>query len=362
MINLYTPTITNIEKRAVNDALNSKKLSGSTQLITDFENKFSQKYKLKYCLSTNSGTSALHLALLSLGIGKGDEVIIPSLTFIATANAVNYVSAKPVIVDVERNTYQISIEEIEKNINKNTKAIIPVHLYGNSPDLRKINQIAKKYKLKIIQDSAEALGTTFENKPSGSYGDIGIYSFYPNKLITTGEGGLLTTSSKNLYRKAKKLRGQGLKENTDEYIHDVVGYNYRMTSLSAALGIAQLKNIDSFLSKKISIFNKYKKSLEPYGVSFIETIPEVKNSYWLTVADFKSLNIDIDKLRNYLLKKKIETKKIFFPIDRQVIYKSKKPNKNSMDIYNNALCLPSYPGLTDKQVSYIISQVISYFK
>ena len=131
---------------------------------------------MKYCLSTNSGTFALKKqTLLSLGIGKGDEVIIPSLTFIATANAVNYVGAKPVIVDVERNTYQISIEEIEKNINKNTKAIIPVHLYGNSPDLRKINRIAKKYKLKIIQDSAEALGTTFENKPSGSYGDIGLY-------------------------------------------------------------------------------------------------------------------------------------------------------------------------------------------
>tara|TARA_Y100000389_G_scaffold203579_1_gene252467 strand:+ start:40228 stop:41319 length:1092 start_codon:yes stop_codon:yes gene_type:complete len=362
MINLYTPSITENDKKLVNKALRETNLSGATEVINEFEDAFSKKYNFKYCLSTNSGTAALHLALLSSGIGKGDEVIIPSLSFIATANAVSYVGAKPVIVDVDRRTFQISLDEIKKNISKRTKAIIPVHLYGNSPDLNAINKISNEFNLKIIQDSAEALGTSYMNKPSGSFGDVGIYSFYPNKLITTGEGGMLVTSNKNIYRKAKNLRGQGLKENTNEYIHSSIGYNYRMNSLSAALGISQLKNVDVFLKRKIEIFQLYKEKLESENLEFIETTNGVENSHWLTVVSFRSQKININSLRKFLYTQNIETKKIFYPIDRQTIYKSKNPVKVSHAIYQKSICLPSSPNLTNKQISFVSNKIIKFLK
>ena len=227
-INLYKPNINSNDMKSVNRTLNNSYLSGATKIVNEFENKFSEKYKFPFSLSTNSGTSALHLALLSLGVQKGDEVIIPSLSFISTANAVSYVGAKPVIVDVDIDTYQISLNQIERNITNKTKVIMPVHLYGNAPNLEEIQNIANKFKLKVINDSAEALGTKFKNKQSGLYGDVSIYSFYPNKLITTGEGGMLVTKSKKVFELAKRYRDQGLVKESNEYIHDIVGYNYRM--------------------------------------------------------------------------------------------------------------------------------------
>ena len=361
MINLYEPNISKDDENAILDSLKNKNLSGASKNIEEFEQKFSNKYNFKFSLAVNSGTAALHLALLAVGIDENDEVIIPSLTFIATANAVSYVGAEPVVVDVNPLTYQISIEEIKKKITKKTKAIIPVHLYGNAPNLDEINIIAKENNLKVINDSAEALGTNFLNKPSGSYGDVSIYSFYPNKLITTGEGGMLVTEDEKIYNIAKNLRGEGLKENTSEYIHSAIGYNYRMNSLSASLGISQLKRVDHFLERKKEIFIQYKNNLQSENIQFIKTENNVTNSYWLTVANFENINLNVDDLREFLIKEKIETKKIFYPIDRQVMYKeNNKECKNSYNIYKNSLCLPSFPDLTDEQVSYISSKIKSY--
>lgn len=360
MIPLYEPNISAKDINEVTKALKTKNLSGASKTISDFEKKFNEKYNLKYSLAINNGTSALHLGLLAIGIKKGDEVIIPSLTFIATANAVSYIGAKPVIVDVDPDTYQISIDEIIKNISKKTKAIIPVHLYGNCPDLKKIDKIAKNYNLKVLNDAAEALGTEYLNKSSGLYGDVAIYSFYPNKIITTGEGGMLVTKSKQIYDKAKKLRGQGLISGTNEYKHDILGYNYRMSALSASLGISQLNKINNFLERKIEIFESYKKNLEPFKLEFIKTETNVKNSQWLTVVNFKNHNININDLRYYLFKEGIETKRVFYPIDRQKIYLKSKRCENSYKIYNSSLCLPSFPDLRKSQINFISNKIKNY--
>lgn len=360
MVNVYQPSINKSDKNYILNALNDKNLSGASLEVKLFEDEFKKKFNFSYCLAVNNGTAALHLGLMSLGIGQGDEVIIPSLTFIATANAVTYVGAKPIIVDVNPKTLQISVNEIKSKITKKTKAIIPVHLYGNSPDLDAINNLAQKHNLYVVHDAAEALGTKYNKKPSGAYKDIAIYSFYPNKLITTGEGGMLVTTNKKTYEIAKKIRSQGVKKNADEYIHDVIGYNYRMNSLSAALGRSQLSRMDSLLDRKKEIHSRYRTKLEKHGISFIETENNIDNSFWLTVLIFKSSKISINKLREYLFSYNIETKKIFFPIERQKMYKQKKFNENSYKIYQQSLCVPSSPDLKNKDIDFISQKIIEF--
>ena len=203
-------------------------------------------------------------------IEKGDEVIIPSLTYIATANAVNYIGAKPVFCDVNLDDFQIDVSKIEKNITKKTKAILPVHLYGGVPELNQIKNIANKHNLKVIHDAAEALGSEFNKKHSVSYKDVGILSFFPNKIITTGEGGAILTNNKKIYELSRKLRAQGLKKGTD-YTHDIVGYNYKFLAMSAALGFNQIDKIKRHRKSKTKIFNNYKDSLTQFGVKFQET-------------------------------------------------------------------------------------------
>lgn len=360
MINVYQPDINSSDKKYVLSALNNSNLSGAAPEVQEFENKFASKFNFKYCLAVNNGTAALHLGLMALGVQKTDEVIIPSLTFIATANAISYIGAKPIIVDINPNTFQISIEEIEKNITKKTKAIVPVHLYGNCPNISEINKLARKYNLLILHDAAEALGTEYKGKSSGSYKDASIYSFYPNKLITTGEGGMLVTSNKSVYELAKKIRSQGVKKNSDEYIHDTLGYNYRMNSLSASMGRSQLDRVDNLLNRKKEIFIRYKQILEPFGIEFIKTEKNVTNSYWLIVIIFRNHKINIDALREYLYSNNIETKKIFYPIENQKIYEKNKKNKNSQDVYRRSLCLPSSPDLENDQVDFISKKIINF--
>jgi len=360
MINLYQPHISFNEFYNVTKSLFRTNISGMSSPVREFELSFQKMFGFKHCLATNSGTAALHLALIASGINQNDEVILPSITFISTANAVSYTGATPVIVDIDRDTYQISIDDIEKNITNKTKAIIPVHLYGNCPNLDKLTKIAKKYNLKIIHDTAEALGTKYRNKESGMYADVAIYSFYPNKVITTGEGGMLVTNNDEIFNIAKVYRGQGLRINTDEYKHDVIGFNYRMPALSASLGIAQLKNFSKFLYKKKKIHERYKEILSEFNISFIEDEKNVENSFWLTVLDFKNITLQVDDLRNYLKSNMIETKKIFYPLELQKPYISNKLNKNAINLYENALCVPSHPKLKIKEIEFICKKIANY--
>ena len=326
MINLYDPDINNTDINSVVKALNNKDLSGNTDSVRNFENAISKFLGVKYVSSCSSGTAALHLALLSLDIGVGDEVIMPSLSYIATANSVSYVGAKPVFVDVDSKTWQIHSNKIEEKITKKTKALMPVHLYGVVPDLEKINHLASKYNLKIIHDSAEAMGSKYKNKFSTNYKDISILSFFPNKIITTGEGGALCTNNKEIYTQAQKLKGQGL-QGKKEYVHSVIGYNYRLNSMSAALGVPQIKRIKNNIAKKRDLYKKYKQHLEPLNFEFQGLTENSDSSYWLIALKVPN-KISRNKFKRYLFENKIETRNVFVPLHHQAPYRNLHDGEN----------------------------------
>ena len=361
MIYLYDPEITNKDISNVNKALMKKWLSGNTPVVKEFEKKLADYLGVKYVSSCSSGTTALHLALLASSIGEGDEVILPTLSYIATANAVRYVGANPVFVDVDSSTWQINVSEIEKKISKKTKAIMPVHLYGGVPDLESIAKIANCYKLKIIHDSAEALGSKYKNKFSTNFKDISILSFFPNKIMTTGEGGAVVTNNKKDYQLIENLKSQGLKGNID-YIHSQIGYNYRLNSLSAALGLSQIDRIEKNIKLKKILFERYKKSLEPLGFKFQNFDKNSKSSYWL-VSTLVPENISRDKLKDYLYKNNIETRNIFYPLHEQSPYKNSFKNERyeiSETISKKGICLPSSPNLKNEEFNKIIKSIKNY--
>ena len=362
MIKLYEPKIYQEDIDLVNKTLNDGWISGNSPIVSEFEEKLKNYCGVEYCMLTSSGTTALHLALLGSGLSDKDEVIVPSLSYIATANSVSYIGGKPVFVDVREDNFQIDTEKIEKFITRKTKAILPVHLYGEVPDLKKIEYIAKKYELKVIHDSAESLGTLYEGKHSVSYPDVGIVSFFPNKIITTGEGGALLTNDKEIYEKSFKFRSQGLVKNTD-YIHDVIGYNYRISALSAALGFNQIDKIEKHLKLKSDVFKTYKKGLEKYGVRFQTSSKNIRSSYWLTVGIFDR-NVNIEKLKIYLEKNQIETRRVFMPLNLQKPYleSSKKRYTISKKLYDSGLCLPTYPYLENENIEYVIEKIVKFIQ
>tara|TARA_B110000003_G_C16653922_1_gene535576 strand:+ start:4306 stop:5394 length:1089 start_codon:yes stop_codon:yes gene_type:complete len=361
MINLYEPKIYNEDIQLVLETLEKGWLSGNTPIIQEFEEKISNYLGNKYSLLCSNGTVALHLALLSLGIEKDDEVIIPSLSYIASANAVSYIGAKPVFVDVNLDDWQMDETKIEEKVNSKTKAIMPVHLFGLTPNLEKIDKIAKKHSLFVVHDSAEALGTKYKERHSSSYSDVGIHSFFPNKVITTGEGGLLTTNDAKIYNLAKKLRSQGLKGSV-EYEHDVVGFNYRMPAICAALGLNQIDKIDEHVQMKKILFDKFKKNLEDYGYIFPVEKNDVESSYWL-ISCLIPEEIDRSELKKHLFNKGIDTRNVFKPINEQQPYLTNDIlYLNSSKIGKKGICLPSSPGLKQEDSDFIIDEILKFSK
>ena len=234
---VYQPSIGKKEKQNVLECLESTWISSKGKFISQFENSFSEFIGVKHSVAVCNGTVALHVALLALGIGEGDEVIVPSFTYIASVNAIKYTAAKPVFIDSDFKTWQLDPTKIEENISGKTKAILVVHLYGQPCEMDTISAIAKKHNLFIIEDCAEAFGSLYNGKHVGTFGDISTFSFFGNKTITTGEGGMVVTNNSSLYEKSVHLKGQGLAKNR-EYYHDIIGYNYRMTNICAAIGCA----------------------------------------------------------------------------------------------------------------------------
>ncbi len=243
------PVISKESKKYVNEALDSGWISSSGKFVDKFEVEFSKYIGVKYGVAVANGTAALHVALLAAGIGDGDEVIVPAFTMAATWMAVLYVGAVPIFVDCEPVTYNINPKLIEEKITKKTKAIIPVHIYGHSADMNPILEISQKYKLIVIEDAAEAHGGLYKSKKCGSLSDISCFSFYGNKIVTTGEGGMILTSNKRYADNARRYKDlcHSVKK---RFIHDDIGYNYRMTNLQAALGLGELENIDKYLVQK----------------------------------------------------------------------------------------------------------------
>lgn len=297
-------------------------VSSIGKFVTQFEELFAKFCGTKYAVSTSSGTTALHLALLALDIQPGDEVIVPSLTFIATANTVRHCGATPVFVDSEMETWNIDPSLIEAAITPKTKAIIPVHIYGHPADMDPILAIAKKYNLYVIEDAAEAHGALYKGKNVGSLGDLGIFSFFGNKIITTGEGGMVVTDDEELYNKMQILKAHGMDPNI-KYIHPVLGYNYRLTNIQAAIGVAQMEKIDRLIEKKRLMAKWYEEGLKDIpGITLPPEKEWAKNVYWMysILIDEKIFGITRDHLIEKLQERGIETRPFFYPIHKQPIY------------------------------------------
>jgi len=353
------PSITQKEIDYVLDAVRSGWVSSLGHYINEFEKKFAEFIGTKYALTTSNGTTALHLAFVSLEIKEKDEVIIPDLTFVATANAVVYTGAKSVFVDIEPDTWCIDPEAIRKVITTRTKAIIPVHLYGHPANMDEIMKIAKEYNLFVIEDCAEAHGAEYKGKKVGSFGEFGAFSFYGNKIITTGEGGMLTTNDERLYERAKFLRDHAMSKEK-RYWHTEIGYNYRMTNLQAALGLAQLERIEELITKKRQIFEWYKEFLK--DLDSISLNPEkkwAKNVYWMVclVLD-KDFIISRDDLMLKLKEKGIDTRPFFCPISQMPMYTRGTINPVAYDISMRGLNLPSGVNLSMDKIMFICKKVI----
>lgn len=359
-IPIYEPKLSGNEKKYVNKCIDSSWISSKGEFISKFEEKFSNFLKVDHCTSVSNGTVALHLALVALGIGKGDEVIVPTLTYIASVNAIAYVGAKPVFADVDSETWNINPKKLLELITPKTKAILVVHLYGNSCDMDSILKICKERNIFLIEDAAEAFGTKYKNKYIGSFGDVATFSFFGNKTITTGEGGMLVANNKFLIDKAKHLKNQAVSSDR-EYWHDVIGFNYRMTNICAAIGLAQLECAQDVLQKKSKIASWYCEILKNIQVDFqVEQAGSI-HSYWMVTILAKDKNTR-DKVRLYLKDHNVETRPTFYPVHKMPAFFSEKTFSVSESISNKGMNLPSSPNLTKSDVKYICKLIAEVIK
>ena len=366
MIPIAEPCLGEEELKNVVDAIKSNWISSKGKFIEEFENNFAQYCGVKYGITTSNGTTALHLALAALGIKSGDEIIIPDLTFVATANTVRYCNAKPVFVESHPDYWCIDPEKIEEKTTSKTKAIILVHLYGHPCDMGAILDIAKKHNLFVIEDAAEAHGAEYKGKKVGSFGDISCFSFYGNKIITTGEGGICLTNNEELAEKMRILRDHGMSKEK-KYWHNIIGFNYRMTNLQAAMGVAQLKKLDKFIEKKRKIAKWYKeglKELEEKGL--IKLHPEMKWAkciYWIySILIEDKFGISKEELMKKLEERGIETRPLFYPIHILPPYKNDEKFPVAEEISKKGISLPSSVALDKERVDKIIKEIKNLLK
>ena len=355
------PILKGNELEYVSECINTGWVSSAGKFVNQFEEIFTEFCETKNAVSTSNGTTALHLALLSLEINKGDEVIIPSLTFIATANAIKYTGAKPIFVDSDPETWTIDASKIEAAITSKTKAIIPVHLYGHPADMDPIMRIAKKYNLFVIEDAAEAHGAKYKDQIIGSIGDMAIFSFYGNKIITTGEGGMVVTKNNDIAEKIRTLRDHGMSRSR-RYWHPILGYNYRLTNIQAAIGVAQMERIESIISSKVKIAKLYKDRLQHNkGLTLPPEAKWAKNVYWLySIVINEDFNGSLKDLISYLNNNNIDTRPFFIPIHHQPIYNTGQSLPVSEHLAANGFSLPSSSGLELKDIDRV-SKAINNF-
>jgi perosamine synthetase len=356
-IPVAAPMLVGNEKTYVMDCLDSTWISSSGKYIERFESGFAEFCGVKHALTCGNGTVALHLALLALGIGPGDEVIIPTLTYIATANAVAYCGATPVLVDSEKDTWNIDPSLIEEKITPRTKGIIVVHLYGQPADMDGIRTVADRHGLFVLEDAAEAHGAEYKGKKVGSLGDLATFSFYGNKIITTGEGGMIVTDDDKLAKTIRQLRSQGT-DPERRYWFPVVGYNYRMTNIAAAIGVAQLEKVDWHVQRRLEVAEEYQNQLRRIpGVDWHREMSWAKHVYWMFTAllDADS-ELGRDEVMSELLKRGVETRPVFYPMHVLPPYVQMGSGQQfpvADDISRRAFNLPTWAGLNSEDVKYI---------
>lgn len=358
------PVLSAEAKANVNDALDTVWISSAGKYVDEFESGFAKYLGLKHGITTTNGTTALHTALLALGIGEGDEVIVPAFSMIATFFSIMYTGAKPVFVDVEMETYNIDPSLIEEKITKRTKAIMPVHIYGHPCDMDPIIEIAKKHGLYVIEDAAEVHGAEYKGRKCGTMSDIACFSFYGNKNITTGEGGMVLTNNDELAERARSYKD--LCHSEKRFIHNEVGYNYRMTNLQAAIGAGEILHIEERIAKKQWMANEYAKQLSDLpGLRLPITKPNVKNVYWMyaVLVDEDTFGMSKDEIRAALNNKGIDTRDFFYAPNDQPAITNKYGNVGSFPnteyIAQHGFYLPSGLALTQEQINYVCDQMIN---
>lgn len=366
MIPVCEPVLDGNEEQYVLDCLRTNWISSAGKYIAAFEERFSGYSGAKYGVACSSGTSAIHLALAALDIGPGAEVIIPCFTLVVSANIVILTGAKPVLVDVDPRTWCIDPEKTKEKITPRTKAIMVVHMYGHPCDMDPIKDLAKRYGLFVIEDAAEAHGAEYKGQQVGAIGDVGCFSLYGNKIITSGEGGLLTTNSVEIADRARLLRNQAFEE--PRFVHRFLGFNYRMTNIQAAIGLAQCEKLEEKVERKRQIARIYTELLkdEP-DLTIPYEAPWAKNVYWMYgILIGQGFGVQRDELMRLLRKKGVETRAFFYPMHRQPVYQGDDPRfpdvtgnyPVSDDLGRRGLYLPSGLTLTNEQIHQVVEKLL----
>lgn len=359
-----SPTLTGNEWKYVKECLDSNWISSKGRFVSEFEQEFADYLQVRYGVSTTSGTTAIHLALESLGIGKGDEVIVPSFTMVGSVFPIIYCGAKPVLVDSELETWNMDVSKIEEKITPKTKAILPVHIYGHPCDMKTIMEIAEDHGLYIIEDAAEAHGAEYRGKKAGSFGDIGCFSFYANKIITTGEGGMMVTDDKKICERAQMLKNMAYIEKR-RFLHYSLGFNYRMTNMQAAVGLAQLDKIDEFVEARRRNAKLYNEMLA--AVDGLVLPPEknwAKNVYWMysILIEKNKFGAGRNELMEKLAKDGIETRPFFVPMNKQPFLKKRGLFRNETypiaeKLGQQGVNLPSSSSLTKEEITLVCKSI-----
>ena len=357
---VYIPLLDGNEKKYVNECLDSSWISSKGHFVNDFEKSFADYIGVRYATGVFNGTVALHLAMIALGLKPGDEVIVPSFTYVASANPILMVGATPVFVDSLLDGWQMDPQDIKRKITDKTKAIIVVHLYGHPCDMNSIMRIANENSIYLIEDCAESIGSEYEGNKVGSFGHVSFFSFFGNKTMTTGEGGMVLTNDATLYKRCCHFKAQGV-SSTREYWHDVVGYNYRMTNIQAAIGLAQLERIEEKVTKKEQIGNWYAKYLKDTPLVFHSPQSNVRHTYWMCSVLARNED-ERFALRNYLNDYGVETRPTFPTVHKMPMYNVEEMFPIAEDLSTRGINLPSYPALEEQDIINITNIIREFYK
>lgn len=364
MIPVCIPLLGGKELEYVSNCINTNWISSKGKYVEEFEKKFSEYCGCKYGVSTTNGTASLHLALASIRLKKSDEVIVPTFTMISSVFSIVYCGAKPVLVDADPETWSMDANKIEEKVSDKTKAIMPVHIYGHPCDMDPIMKTAKKHGLYVVEDSAEAHGAEYKGKKAGGIGDIGCFSFYANKIITCGEGGMVVTNNEEIAQHATSLKDLSFSRKKRIYLHSEVGYNYRMTNLQAAIGLAQFERIHEFIEMRRKNARLYSQFLmNTKGIRLPIEKEWAKNIYWMySVLVEPEFGLSRDELMTELEKKGIETRSFFIPMNKQPVFGDMHLFKGESypiaeELSKKGLYLPSSSGLKPDEIKYVCDSI-----
>jgi perosamine synthetase len=363
MILTAGPSITNKEIEYVNDAVKNGWNENWNSYLVKLESAFKEKFNKKFALLTSSCTGGMHMGMRALDIREGDEVIVPELTWVATASAPFYLGAKPIFVDVDKDTWTIDIESAESKITNKTKAIMPVHLYGHPSNMEGVMYLAEKYNLKVLEDAAPAIGAKFKNDYCSTFGDVSVFSFQGAKMMVTGEGGIVLTDDEEVFSKIKQYSEHGRSTDPNKtFWIETIGYKYKMSNIQAALGLAQFERLDELIDRKREIFKIYKENLvDTPLLSLNEEADWAHSIYWMTsIVLQEGVKINRDEMISRLKQDGVDSRPVFPTISKYPMWKSDCVNPNAEFIGSRGINLPSGHNLKESEIIKVCSLIKKY--